>query len=133
MSTTHRIYGTWEYACERAAEYANKHGGTIDRAEAFLARAGWSSSTFGVESVELADKSIDYLNAGDTYGTTVACDGHCFVTSWGDWYEETEREYCEDNGVIRCAYCGEFAPLTCDDWRAVVCGCCGYHVDGTEA
>ena len=123
---------TFEQACSRAARYANKHGGSLVRAEAFLARAGWLHATFGVEHVSVAERELSYLNTGDTYSLTVGCeDGSCFATTWGDWVESAENGHCEEEVVIRCGYCGEFTDHPDDvKWRDVVCESCGNCVAG---
>ena len=101
----------------------------------------------GVESCSLdqddydCDYCMEYLNQGDTYALTLVLtddlvNGVALIaTSWGDWYEECERHYCEENGAIRCAYCGHFTDDYSDeetDWNEVVCESCGHHVDGSD-
>lgn len=135
-----RPHGTCDEAMERAAAYANRHGRELERAEMFLQRAGWPC-TFGVESVTVDNRALDYLNSGDTYNGTVCQEGErglCFVSSWGDWFESAEAQYESDNDVIRCGYCGEFTPL-CDkalsepegarhSWHETICESCGHNV-----
>jgi hypothetical protein len=144
MAVTIRARGTWETAVQRAAEYGNRFARAerLDRAEQFLARAGWASSTFGREYVACADNELTYLNTGETYDLTVCQenDGRLFVSSWGAWYEEAEQAHEQETDTIRCGYCGEFTPL-CDEalaqpagarhaWRKTVCEHCGYLVGG---
>lgn len=96
---------------------------------------------FGVEGVSCGDDSMDYLNTGDTYSETIVLtsDGELLCTTWGNWYENAEREHCEENSVIRCGYCGEFTDDSyygdedddCDkDWHDIVCQSCGNRVGG---
>lgn len=121
-------------ACERAALYANRHRGGLPLAETFLARAGWGGETYGIEYVSCADKELAYLNTGETYSLTLGQEGSgdVFSTSWGGWYEGAEEEHCQEEGVIRCAYCGEFTPLEEGrEWHETECEHCGYLVDGS--
>ncbi len=65
---------------------------------------------FGVEGVSVEDRSMSYLNTGDTYSETIVLDGHnLLLTTWGDWYEQAEQAYCEEEDVFRCHYCGEYS------------------------
>jgi len=97
-------------------------------AEAYL--KGCGIQTFGIESVECAGRSIRYVNLGDTYDETVISEGcKLSVGSLGGWLEGAEQDYCEAEGVIRCAYCGEFTPVA-DDWGNTVCEHCGHIVVG---
>jgi len=122
---------SFERVCFHAIRYANRHGGLKD-AEKFIKRAGWGDSTFGIESVTVADRSARYINTGDSYSTTVIEeDNECFVSTWGDWAEETERIYCETEASIRCGYCGKFTDVDEDDWRMSECSC-GHYVDGSS-
>jgi len=120
-------------ACTVAARYANRHGRDLARAEKFLARAGYKRATFGVEHVECAGRELSYLNSGDTYSATVCQEGRgeLFVSTWGDWYEDVEREHCEEEGAIRCGYCGDFTPCA-DDWRETRCEHCGRNVSSGQ-
>ncbi len=127
----------FDQICARAVLIASRKGYTgplaLDWAGRYLARAGWT--TFGVESVSLADRELAYLNTGDTYSLTVGAEGESgalVATTWGDWYESAEADHCEHTGTIRCGYCSEFTPMDCADWRAVVCESCGRHVDGSD-
>lgn len=136
----------FETACAYARDYANRIGGGLESAQDALVRMGYGDSTFGIEYVSLGERGLSYLNTGDTYSTTLGSEdgGDVFVTSWGDWYEEAQREYEEENGVIRCAYCGEFTdcatwddnPANDDDcsvyWNDTVCSHCGHNVDGSN-
>ena len=90
--------------------------------------------TCGVECVSVGDDAISYLNAGDTYGNTICWTtgdpGTAWIGSWGDWYEQAESEYEQEEGVIRCGYCGEYTDKDKEDWRDVVCVSCGHLVGG---
>ena len=121
-------------ACDRAIDYANRHEGGLELADRFLIRAGWGSKFFGIESVSCAAQELRYLNTGETYDRTIGQegDGPLFSTSWGGWYEEAEQEHCEEEGVISCAYCGEFTPMEeGGEWSDTVCEHCGHYVDGS--
>lgn len=134
-----RECGTFEQACERAIEFANRHAAPgcgdselLEKAESFLQRAGWGHAVFGIEYVSCRDRCMAHLNVGDSYGLTVCCENReCFSASWADWLEEAEQQAMEQDGVIRCAYCGEFTDIDEEDWRDVKCGC-GHMVDGSE-
>lgn len=126
--------GDFDKALERAAQWANRKRGGLEAAEAFLERAGWGRSFFGIEHVSVEGRELAYLNSGDTYSATVASEdnGEVFVTTWGDWLETAEQEYESENDCIRCGYCGEFTPLEDpDNWHDTVCESCGYFVDGS--
>jgi hypothetical protein len=99
----------------------------------FLDRAGWGGATFGIESVEVAERELKYLNTGDTYDLTVGQEGEgpVFDTSWGDWMEAAEAAHCEAEGVVRCGYCGEFTSVG-DPWHETVCGHCSRNVSTGE-
>ena len=120
--------------CERAARDANRHGQNLEIAEVFISRAwhcGLGPGTFGIECVAIGGHALDYINTGDSYEATVATEGaECFVTSWGDWYEEAERKHCEKTGTIRCGYCGHYTPNNREDWRTIVCDSCSNLVSG---
>lgn len=77
-------------------------------------------------------EELEYLNNGDTYEPTICRidGGELFISSWGGVLETAEEEYCEDKGVIRCGYCGEFTENNEDNWHDVKCDCCGHYVDG---
>ncbi len=118
----------FDKVCERAAAYANRHGSRLEYAERFILRTVYGRGTFGIEYVSVAGCEAAYINTGDTYGTTVLCEGgNCEVSTWGDWVEAVEAEHCEDEGVIRCGYCGEFTPVA-EEWRDTRCECCGRNV-----
>ena len=70
----------------------------------------WLDCSFGVEYITLPnDEYIPYLNTGDTYSSTILfMDGKFVISSWGDIYEQKEQEYCDENSVLRCSYCGEY-------------------------
>ena len=110
---------------------AARRKGNLCAAERYLQRKG--ILCFGVESVSCADRSIEYVNLGDTYDTTIIDeDGDFAIASWGGWYEETENRHCEDAGAIRCGYCGELTAMDKEDWRDVVCQHCGRYVQNGE-
>ncbi|MFA5186680.1 MAG: hypothetical protein WC551_09410 [Patescibacteria group bacterium] len=134
--------GTFDEACNRAAHYANRRAqnrnesgyAALMSAEHFLNRAGWGHVTFGIEHESVGDRELAYLNTGDTYSLTLAQegeDGEVFSTSCGDWYEQAEQEYCEQEGAIRCGYCGEFTPCA-EAWEETVCEHCGRNVSTGE-
>jgi len=73
--------------------------------------------SFGVEVLPyesggpLRDQEVLYLNAGDTYVPTLMytdAEGF-FISSWGDWLEEAERQHEESEEERRCPYCGEWS------------------------
>lgn len=75
----------------------------------------------GCEVLALADDSeLLYVNKGDTYDATLCyVPGRgFFVSSWGDVYEEADRDR-EESGERRCAYCSEWS----EDGEP--CGSCG--------
>lgn len=78
---------------------------------------------FGVESIELADRStLRYVNVGDTYKATlchVVGRGY-FVSSWGDVVETADRHREDTFGDRRCGYCSEWTPP-----KGEPCGSCG--------
>lgn len=86
----------------------------------------WYGMEHDIESVELADGStLRYVNRGDTYDETLCqrcgtaawdTPGPWFLSSWGDEFEQSEREHAEETGEIRCAYCGEWTdgPVSTD-------------------
>lgn len=115
---------------DRAARYATRKG-ELSAAEKMLERLG--ILCFGIESVSCADRSIDYVNLGDTYDATIIQEGNDFsVCSWGGWYEETENQHCEEEGETRCGYCGEFTTTDSEDWHNTICEHCGRYVDSGE-
>ena len=67
----------------------------------------WDEGSFGVESIETEHGELKalYLNTGDTYSPTILWDessGHFYLTTWGDWLEDTERKMSElDQGYRR--------------------------------
>ena len=92
-----------EKAMQMAAEYARKHG--LQKAEEMLNEA--SILVFGIESINVCGKTLNYINTGETYEPTVCeCEGKIFVSSWGDWLEEIESGYSAETGEIHCSYCG---------------------------
>lgn len=126
-----RECGEFRDACKRAADYANRKGGGIEAAERFIVRAGWIHATCGVESVSECGRSMEYLNTGDTYTTTVICEGtECSVGSWGAWVESVENEYNDENDTIKCAHCSNYTPVA-EPWDCTVCNYCRNYVDGS--
>ena len=105
-------------------------GGTLADADTYFNDHGILS--FGVERVRVGTRVLRYVNLGDTYTQTIASEnGVRFVTSWGEWLEQAEEDYCADNDVIRCGYCGLFTPLDSGtNWRDCVCEVCGNKVGG---
>lgn len=104
---------------------------SLEDAEAYMLSKGLGC--FGIEGVSCAGRSMEYINMGGTYDSTIVCeDGEYELTSWGDWYESAEQAYCEEHGAVRCAYCGEFTPLKTKDWHETVCEACGHYADGSK-
>jgi hypothetical protein len=64
---------------------------------------------FGIRFIKCAGRELKHINLGDTYEITICKEGinDVFIGSWGNWYEETQKKYCSDNGMIRCDYCGD--------------------------
>lgn len=125
---TSRERGTFNDACERAAIYANQQGGGLGAAERFLDRSGWSHATFGIVSGSCCGRTLEHLNRGDTYDLTLGQEtGDVFTTTWDDWVEQVEREYCEAEDMIRCSYCGEFTSVA-EPRDNTTCGACGHNV-----
>lgn len=104
---------------------------------------------FGVERVildhwedygsSMDEPTMQYLNMGDTYSTTlVLTDDYVngvklLKTSWGDWYEETERYHDEQFGYCGCGYCGHRNErVEGVDWDEQVCLYCQHHLDGSK-
>lgn len=105
----------------------------FELAQEFLAKRG--VEFHGVERVEEngSGKELSYLNAGDTYDTTLCCEGdgdEWFVGSWGGWLEETEGKHSEEEGEVKCGWCGEWTSTDGQDWHDVSCQSCGHMVDG---
>jgi hypothetical protein len=113
---------------ETARKIAEDTG--LQSAEEYLNSVGVVS--FGIESIHECDHYMSYINLGNTYDATICQEGDEFwVGLWGIWHEEAEQEYCEEENVIRCGYCGEFTPLEeGTDWRDCVCENCGHLVGG---
>jgi hypothetical protein len=126
----HRTKRVTQRELELAAALATRHN-SLESAEWALSYFG--ALTFGIESVDCADRAMRYVNLGDTYDQTVIAEGGDYsVSSWGDWYENAENEHCEDENVLRCGYCGEFTPH-CDPsnpsaWDETICEHCGRNV-----
>ena len=118
-----------ETQLQRALHFA-KRKGELSAAARYLKRKG--VLCFGVEHVSCADKEISYVNLGDTYDTTIIQEGDEFsISSWGGWVEETENQHCEEEGEIRCGYCGEFTHVA-EDWQDTICEHCGRYVHNGE-
>ena len=79
--------------------------------------------------------SMRYLNQGDTYALTlVLTDDYVngielIATSWGDWYEEAERDYCYRYCRVRCGYCSALTAVA-EEWDDTICENCGHNVSG---
>jgi hypothetical protein len=116
----------WEALLARIAATAR----SLHEAEKAMRADG---NTYGIEYVAVEDRELAYINVGDTYAPTIGQEGGgpLFVTSWGDWLEGAEQDYCEENDCTRCGYCGEFTPLG-DDWRNTRCEHCGRNVSTGE-
>ena len=69
--------------------------------------------TYGIEHVSCGDVELHYVNLGDTYSTTICQedDGSLFISSWGAWYELTERQQNNNNNTITCAWCSHRTPV----------------------
>ena len=130
---------------------------TVTKREAFNRIAKiLNDEHFGVEHCSLDNfddinssleaPSMEYLNMGDTYATTlILTDDYIngvklYVSCWGDWYEENEQHHCEESSVVRCGYCGHFTPFEYadengeggDDWNNHQCEHCKNNVSGGE-
>jgi hypothetical protein len=125
--------GTFDDACKRAIEHTNRHNGDLDMVQTFLRLENWGDATFGIESVSVADRELQYLNTGGTYDLTIGQegDGPVFDTSWGDWAEQAEIDHCEAEGVIRCGNCGGFTSRD-EPWDNTRCMNCGRNVSTGE-
>ena len=120
---------TWQQACKSVAEFVNQYGGGLVHAERFLTIAGFKNATFGMEAINECDRTMSYLNTGETYNLTVCCEnGTCFASSWGDWLELAERRYNIENNVTRCPACGEWTPYDRRVQLSCTCEHCGYSV-----
>jgi len=117
---------------ERACFLAKKHA-RLEVAERYLIRKGLLC--FGIEHISACGKSMDFINMGDTYDTTIVCEGGEYIVStWGGWLEDVETEYCEEEGMIQCSHCSKFTPIEeGDNWHDVSCESCGNFVDGTDS
>lgn len=79
----------------------------------------------GIEYVSACDRELAYLNMGDTYDMTIAQEEGCKleVLCWGDWLDEVERQHFDDDGEIRCCYCGRMTEWNEDgETRCIHCG-----------
>lgn len=130
--------GSLELACAFGNRMRDK-GVVVDGWDAVqwaIEFLGIERGFFGVESVALDDsdysgRSIEYLNSGDTYDLTICREdgGAFFLSSWGDWIEQAEADRLEEDGEVRCGYCGAFTECA-EEWRDTVCGACGHNVAG---
>nr|NIM39143.1 hypothetical protein [Hydrotalea flava]NIN04378.1 hypothetical protein [Hydrotalea flava]NIO95069.1 hypothetical protein [Hydrotalea flava] len=78
---------------------------------------------FGIEFVSCGNYELKYINLGDTYTNTI-CESYeegVFICSWGGWYEDIEQKICQEEGLIRCGYCGEFTPNNKKNWHDIIC------------
>jgi len=137
------FHDSFEHALFHAKHFAvtwakkKNYWSPLYAAEHFLNRAK-IDGVFGIEGLSpqqtrIDDRSMEYLNTGNTYSLTLVCeDDKLEVTTWGDWYEQAEMDYCEENDVIRCGYCGEFTDCPDGiDWHEIECDSCGHFVDGS--
>ena len=130
--TIGRECGTFDEACKRAIKFANRRAGDLDMVQSFLHRAGWGHATFGIETIETCDRTLQDLNTGDTYDSTVLLEGEeLYSGCWGDWVERVEGDYEKDQSVYRCCNCGEFTPAG-ETWAETVCTTCGRYVNSSE-
>ena len=130
-------YGPEEFQqlLERLVEWS----ANIDKAAAFkMIAKQLKEEHFGVETVCLTDQhnSIDgvdapemqYLNMGETYATTLVLDtdddgnARLQVTSWGDWYENAQKEFCREHEVAHCPNCGRYS------YNKETCEHCQYNL-----
>ncbi len=116
-------------------EQSLKHAttlGSLEVAESYL--SGDGRLFHGIDSVECGGESIQYINTGDTYGSTVCQDdyGNMWVGSWGDWYEFTESQQNERNHTVTCGNCGKRTDLNRDKWSDVICESCERNVSTGE-
>lgn len=121
----------WAEKCASRDDYWNDISGKLWRVNEFLSRCGLPK--LDTESIESpCGKECHYLNTGETYENTVLADENeaLSVGSWGDWLEEHEAAYCENEGVIKCGCCGGFPKRFESDWHNTECEC-GHYVDGT--
>jgi hypothetical protein len=109
----------------------SKSGKTgFEVAERYLRR--YSQCVFGVEQItcDCAGTTLSYLNLGDAYDYTVCrYGGKYFGGSWGDWLEEQECEYDDENNTVGCGWCGKRTPCA-EQWSESICEKCGHNVSG---
>lgn len=114
---------------------------TLEQALDAARRGDWEAANtlaggYGIESVERSDRTLQYVNLGDTYAATVCqeADSEPYIGTWGDWIEAVEAEHCTEEGALVCGYCSEFTPKNRRDWSDVICQHCLHNVaDGTPA
>ena len=134
MSESREVY---ESIYTHIIALVNEHGnGDIEVADKLLTALHSDYSSFGIECIsedEADFPTLLYLNMGDTYDLTICVEegsNTLFLASWGAWYEEKEREYCEENNEVRCSWCGSFTDMNEEVWSDVICGSCGNLVGG---
>lgn len=104
---------------------------TLKRERRRCARARSLSATsigYGVEYIrhDLTDRSLSYVNLGDTYATTICKAGGRYVLgSWGEWYERQDA-IAARSGFFRCPRCG--TPNHRARRRLLNCESCDYPV-----
>lgn len=81
---------------------------------------------YGIESIQFNGETIcEYVNMGDTYKRTIIYDygnDEFIQCDWGSFLEEFEEQYCKDNNLIKCAYCGSFHKLEDNkEWFKIPC------------
>lgn len=71
----------------------------IEDPEDYLELANELLGGYGVESARVGDRSILYVNMGDTYDNTIIYDEEEFqyrIGSWGDWVEAKLEQRSEE-------------------------------------
>jgi len=76
------------------------------------------------ETGPLSGVEMAYLNAGDTYAATLCYteDKGFFISSWGDYVENAERQYEEETGERLCGYCGAWSEEVAAGQECPSCG-----------
>ena len=71
----------------------------IEDPEEYLELVNELVGGFGVESVEVGDHRLLYVNTGDSYDSTLTYDESEWayrIGSWGDWVELREEQLAEE-------------------------------------
>ena len=65
---------------------------------------------FGIEYMSVKNIELKYINMGGTYTDTICQEISTgkpgkliqppFISSWGNWYEQAEQDYCEETDTI---------------------------------